>query len=107
MGQPDKRRRSHCRCSVKKKKDVLKISQVSQKTLVLESLFNKVIGNQACNFIKIRLQICSFETSEIFKNTYFKEHLPTDATINERQQETRTLLGKKNESHLGNLSRGQ
>ena len=74
---------------------------------MLESLFNKVIGNQAFNFIKIRLQIWSFETSEILKNTYFKEHLPADATINERQQETHTLLGKKSESHLGNLSRGQ
>ena len=90
-----------------KKNDVLKILQVSQKTIVLESLFNRVIGNQACNFIKIRLQIYSFATSEILKDIYFKEHLPIDATINERQQETHTLLGKKNESHLGNLSPGQ
>ena len=36
----------------------------------------------------------------IFKNAYFEEHLPTDASINERQQETRALSGKKNESHL-------
>ena len=31
---------------------------------------------------------------EIFKNTYFEEHLPTDAYINKRQQETQALLGK-------------
>ena len=54
MDRPDKRRSSQCRCSVKK--GVLKILQVSQKALVLESLFNKVPANQACNFIKIRLQ---------------------------------------------------
>ena len=37
----------------------------------------------------------SWEISEIFKNTYFEEHLPTDNSINERQQETHALLGKK------------
>ena len=42
-------------------------------------------------------QIC-----EIFKNTYFEEHLPTDTSINERQLETQALLGKKNESYLVN-----
>ena len=43
---------------------------------------------------------------EIFKNIYLEEHIPTDASINERQQETHVLLGKKDESHLVNLSRG-
>ena len=42
----------------------------------------------------------SCEICEIFKNTYFEEHLPTDASINERQQETHALSGKKNESRL-------
>ena len=42
----------------------------------------------------------SCEICEIFKNTCFEEHLPTDASINEVQQETHALLGKKNESHL-------
>ena len=42
----------------------------------------------------------SCEICEVFKNIYFEEHLPTDASINERQQETHALLGKKNESHL-------
>ena len=35
------------------------------------------------------------ETCEIFKNTYVEEHLPTDVSINERQQETQALSGKK------------
>ena len=42
----------------------------------------------------------SCEICEVFKDIYFEEHLPTDAFINERQQETHALLGKKNESHL-------
>ena len=66
-----------------------------------ESLFNKVAANQVCNFTKIRLQhIFSCEICEIFKNTYFEERPPTDASINERQQETHALSGKKNESRI-------
>ena len=42
----------------------------------------------------------SCNIGEIFKNTYSEEHLSTDASINERQQETHALSGKKNESHL-------
>ena len=49
----------------------------------------------------------SCEICEIFKNFYFEEHLPTAASINERQQETHALLGKKNEFHLVNLMQGQ
>ena len=37
---------------------------------------------------------------EIFKNAYFEEHLPIDASINEKQQETHALSGKKNKLHL-------
>ena len=48
-----------------------------------------------------------YEICEIFKNTYFEEHLPINASVNERQQETHVLLCKKNESHLVNLLRGQ
>ena len=47
-------RSSHQRCSAKKV--LLKISQVSQESSVLEFLFNKVAGLQACNFIKKKLQ---------------------------------------------------
>ena len=42
----------------------------------MESLFNKVAGLKACNFIKKALtQVFSCEYYEIFKNTYFEEHL--------------------------------
>ena len=49
----------------------------------------------------------SCEICEIFKNKYFEKHLLVDASINESQQGTDALLGKKNESHLVNLSPGQ
>ena len=42
----------------------------------------------------------SSEICEIFKNTYFEEHLPTDASTNERQHGTHALPGKKSEYHL-------
>ena len=42
------------------------------------------------------------EICEIFRNTNFVEHPPT-----ERQQKSHALPGKKNESHLANLWRGQ
>ena len=63
----------------------LKILQCSQEnTCVLESLFNKVTGLQACNFVKKTLQHkCFFcECCEIFKNTYFEEHLATADSTN-------------------------
>ena len=49
---------------------------------MLESLFNKVAGLQACNFTKNRLptQVFSCQTCEIFKNTYLEEHLRTTAS---------------------------
>ena len=50
---------SHRRRSVKKV--FLKISQISRKTPVLESLFNKMS--------EVFKKIC-----EVFKNTYFEEH---------------------------------
>ena len=49
---------------------------------MLESLFNKVSRFQACKFIKKRLRdrcLFSCESCEIFKNTYFGEHLRTAA----------------------------
>ena len=42
----------------------------------------------------------SCEICEIFRNTYFEERPPTDASINERQQETHALSGKENESRI-------
>ena len=48
------------------------------KTSVLESLFNKFIGLQACNFTKKRLQHRHFPVNIAnFKNTYFEKHLRT------------------------------
>ena len=43
---------------------------------MLESLFNKFIGLQACNFTKKRLQHRRFPVNIAdFKNTYFEKHL--------------------------------
>ena len=51
------------------------------KTSVLESLFNKIAGLQACNFIKKRIQnIC--KDCEISKKTCFQEHLQMAASGN-------------------------
>ena len=50
---------------------------------------------QACNFIKKGLQHrCSFEYYEIFKNTYFEEHLLTAASdfLQELQNSGEQLL---------------
>ena len=45
---------------------------------MLESLFNKLIGFQGCNFTKKRLQHRRFPVNITnFKNTYFEKHLPT------------------------------
>ena len=54
-----------------------KFRNIYRKTLVLGSPFSKVAGLKTCDFIKKRLQnrMFSGEYCEIFKNTYFKEHL--------------------------------
>ena len=49
---------------------------------MLEFLFNKVAGLQGCKFIKkTPTQVFSREYCEIFKNTYFEEHLRTAASV--------------------------
>ena len=55
----------------------LKFRNIHKKTPVLESLFNKVVGREACNFIKKRLQhrcfpmnIAKFLRTPILKNIY-------------------------------------
>ena len=53
----------------------VKISQISQETHVLESIFNKVTG------LKAPTQLFSCEISEIFKNAYFEEHLRTIVSV--------------------------
>ena len=65
---------NHWRCSVK---GVLKLSQFSQETPVLESFSSKVAG-LLWKFINLKRDsntgfFC--EVWEIFKNTYFEEHL--------------------------------
>ena len=60
------------------KKLLLKLRRIHRKMPVTGSLFNKVAGLQICNFIKrdsntgVLLWFCN-----IFKNTYFEEHLRT------------------------------
>ena len=61
-------------------KTVLKILQYSQLciTPLLESLFNKVTGLQACNFIKRRLQHKCFHVkfAKFFRASFFYRTLP-------------------------------
>ena len=45
------------------------------KTPLWESLFNKVADLKASNFIKKKLQVFFSEYCEIFKNSFFIEHL--------------------------------
>ena len=76
-------RSSHRRCSLKK--GVLrKFSKFIGKQLCQSLFFNKVAGlrPQACNFIRKETlaQIFSCEFCEIFKNTFFTEHLRTTAS---------------------------
>ena len=48
---------------------------------MLESLFNKVTGLQACNFTKKRLRHRHFPVNIAnIKNTYFEKHLRTAAS---------------------------
>ena len=59
--------------------DVLKnFAKFHRKTPVLQSLFDKVVGLQTCNFIKKRLEYrCFFcEICEFFKNTFFYRTSP-------------------------------
>ena len=51
---------------------------------MLKSLFNKVAGLMMCNFFKKKktlAQVFSCKFAEIFKNTYFVEHVRTDAWV--------------------------
>ena len=66
-----KSRSSHQRCSIMKA-----VLNIHRKTPVLESLFDRVVGLQACNFIKKRHQhrcfsvnIVKFLRTLILKNT--------------------------------------
>ena len=56
---------------------LLKISQYSQESTCARVSFSRKLQTEACNFIKIETlaQVFSFELREIFKNTFFIEHL--------------------------------
>ena len=87
---------SHWWCSVKK--GVLKsLAKFTGKHLCWSLFLIKLQQIKSATLLMFSCEIC-----EIFKNTYFGKHLPTDASINERQQETHALLGKRNESYLVN-----
>ena len=61
----------------------LKILQISRKKHLCGSLFliEFQAGLKACNFIKeTPAQAFSYEVCEIFKNTYFEEHLRATAS---------------------------
>ena len=59
-----------------------KYCDVHRKTLVLESLFKKASGLRACNFIRtLSTHLFSYEYCEIFKNTFFEEHLRGAASV--------------------------
>ena len=75
-----KYRSSHRWCSLNK--IFIKTLQYSQENIcVMESLFNKVTGLQACNFTKKRLQHRRFPVNIAnFKNNYFEKHLWTAAS---------------------------
>ena len=66
---------------------LLKISQYLQEnTCVGVSFFKKVTGLRPCNFIKKETptRVFSCKICEIFKNTYFEEHLrtaPSESTM--------------------------
>ena len=65
------------------KKGVLRISQNSQENTCVKVSFNKVAGLRPATLLKKRLaQVFFCEFSEIFKNTFFTEHLWTIASIN-------------------------
>ena len=75
-------RSSHQRYSAKKV-FLKKFCKFHRKTPMLESLFNKIPGLQACNFIKKRppTQAFSCRIYDFFKNTYFEEYLRTTASV--------------------------
>ena len=82
------------RCSIKKV--FLKISQISQEeTCARDSFLIRLL--QACNFIKKEAlsQVFSCEICEIFKNTFFIEHLWWLLLLLHSEQDLHTVIKKK------------
>ena len=87
------------RCSLKK--DVFKIfCNIHRRTLILESLFNKVGDLKPSNFIKNRLQRRCFPVNivKFFRVTFFIEHLRWLLLNN-----VHTSLHKKNTKCIGHV----
>ena len=67
---------------------------------MLQSLFDKAVGFQACNFIKKRLQRRCLSVNIVkFFRTLFEKHLWTTASVNSRAavfQESLALPFKRN-----------
>ena len=64
------------------KKSVLKsVSYFHRKTPVLDSRYNKVAFRPAKLLKVTPAQVFSCEICKIFKNSYFKEHLQTIASV--------------------------
>ena len=71
-------RSSHWRCSVKKGVPKNFVNFTGE-----HLWFNKAAGNQASNLLKeTPSRVHSRKNYEIFKNTYFEEHLQTTASKN-------------------------
>ena len=51
------------------------------KTTVFESLFNKVVSQKACNFIKAPKPVSSCEYCETFKHSFFHRTPPVAASV--------------------------
>ena len=103
MVSPDKRRSSHWRCSVKK--GVLKnLANFTGKHLCWSLFLTTLQQSRPATLVKLGSNTSfSCKICELFEKTCFEEHLPTDTSINERQ-ETHALLSKKNESGAGVFS---
>ena len=58
-----------------------KFHKIHRKTPVLESLFNKVVGLKACNFIKNRLQHgCFVKFANLLRTSFFYRRPPMAAS---------------------------
>ena len=82
MSRPDKRWKQVL--EVFCKKGVLKnLANFAGKHLCWSLFLIKLQQIRSATLLMLSCEIC-----EIFKNTYFEEHLPTNVSLNERQQET-------------------
>ena len=73
---------------------VLKIHEYHRKIPVLESLFNKVAGLNACSFIKKRLHHKYFPVkfAKLLRKPFFTEHLRWLLLLREKISDKETLV---------------